>query len=215
MGTDLWAFEKKAAAKGFNRIAGIDEVGRGPLAGPVIAAAVILPARFSVSRVIDSKKLTLRKREHLYEAIYANALAIGVGIVDAIEIDRINILRASLLAMAIAVKNLYPLPDFLLIDGNFPISNSIPQTPLIAGDGLSISIAAASIVAKVTRDRFMERYHADYPEFGFARHKGYPTSAHKAAIERFGPCLIHRKTFRGVKEHLWPNEKARPGGPGH
>jgi ribonuclease HII len=202
MGSDLWTFEKKAFASGFNRIAGIDEVGRGPLAGPVVAAAVILPAGFPISEVIDSKKLTPRKRDRLYETIYAHAVSIGIGIVDSIEIDRINILQASLLAMAMSAKNLIPFPDFLLIDGKFPIFYSIPQTPIIGGDGLSISIAAASIVAKVTRDRLMERYHDDYPEFGFARHKGYPTKAHKAAIKRFGPCLIHRRTFRGVKEHL-------------
>jgi ribonuclease HII len=127
---------------------------------------------------------------------------VGIGIVDAVEIDRINILRASLRAMAIAVENLSPRPDYLLIDGPYPTPLDLPQKPIIDGDALSVSIAAASIVAKVTRDRLMEGYDAYYPVFGFARHKGYPTQFHREAIRAFGCCPIHRRTFRGVREHL-------------
>ena len=198
MAANLWSFETKSFAKGFFKIAGIDEAGRGPLAGPVVSAAVILPSSFPISDVKDSKKLTPVKRADLYEKIYEHAISIGIGIVDSIEIDRINILKASLMSMAISVENLKPQPDYLLIDGKFRISSNLPQEPVIRGDSLSISIAAASIIAKVTRDRLMERYHIDYPEFGFARHKGYPTKAHKEAIREFGPCPIHRRSFKGV-----------------
>lgn len=202
MGPDLWLFEKKAFEKGFSRIAGIDEAGRGPLAGPVVSAAVILPTSFDVSGISDSKKLTPQKRVYLYEKIYDHAVSIGVGIVDPIEIDRINILKASLLAMAMSVANLAPQPDCLLIDGTFLIPSNLPQETIPKGDTLSISIAAASIIAKVTRDRLMERYHLDYPQFGFSRNKGYPTKIHKEAIREFGCCPIHRRSFKGVKEYL-------------
>jgi ribonuclease HII len=199
---DLWFFEKKATAKGYQEIAGIDEAGRGPLAGPVVSAAVILPKNFAVADVVDSKKLTIKKRVRLYEEIYTHAVSVGVGIVDSVEIDRINILKASLLAMSMAAGNLRPQPEYLLIDGPFSISSELPQKPIVKGDALSISIAAASIVAKVTRDRLMEEYHKYYPQFGFFQHKGYPTRAHKEAIRKFGYCPIHRQTFRGVKEYL-------------
>ena len=202
MGPDLWLFEKKAIEKGFSRIAGIDEAGRGPLAGPVVSAAVILPTSLDVSGISDSKKLTPKKRVYLYDKIYDHAVSIGVGIVDPIEIDRINILKASLLAMAMSAENLAPQPDYILIDGTFLIPSNLPQEPIPRGDTLSISIAAASIVAKVTRDRLMERYHLDYPQFGFSRHKGYPTKTHKEAIRKFGCCPIHRRSFKGVKEYL-------------
>ena len=198
MKLDPWSFEKKSIEKGFSTVAGIDEAGRGPLAGPVVSAAVILPSSFPISDVKDSKKLTPRKRADLYEKIYEHAISIGIGIVDSIEIDRINILKASLMSMAMSVDNLNPQPDYLLIDGKFKIPSVLPQEPIVKGDSLSISIAAASIVAKVTRDRLMERYHIDYPEFGFARHKGYPTRAHKEAINKFGCCPIHRRSFKGV-----------------
>ena len=200
MKPDLWKFEKEVGEKGFYRIAGIDEAGRGPLAGPVVSAAVILPPGFRVKNITDSKKLSPKKRSGLYEEIYEHALSIGTGIVDAVEIDRINILNASLLSMLMSVENLRPQPDFLLIDGPHRISSSIPQLPIPKGDFLSISIAAASIVAKVTRDRLMDRYHHDYPQFGFCHHKGYPTRAHKAAIAKYGCCFIHRQSFRGVRQ---------------
>ena len=199
---DLWFFEKEAVGKGCRDIAGIDEAGRGPLAGPVVSAAVILPATFRNSDITDSKKLSSKKRQKLYEVIYSHAVSIGIGIVDPIEIDRINILQASLLAMAMAVKNLAPRPDYLLVDGTFPISTDLPQHPIAKGDTLSISIAAASIVAKVTRDRLMQKYHHYYPQFDFPKHKGYPTQAHKEAIRKFGCCPIHRKSFKGVKEFV-------------
>ncbi len=198
---DLWLFEKQAFDKGFETIAGIDEAGRGPLAGPVVSAAVILPFPLEIDGITDSKKITPKNRIKLYEKIYDRAVSIGIGIVDPGEIDRINILRASLLSMSMAVDNLLPLPDCLLIDGNFPIPSGIHQNTIIKGDSLSISIAAASIVAKVTRDRMMERYHIDYPEYEFYRHKGYPTKAHKKAIDKFGCCPIHRKSFKGVKKY--------------
>lgn len=202
MEPNLWLFEKKAFQKGFSRIAGIDEAGRGPLAGPVVSAAVIIPISLQIPGISDSKKLTPKKRNYLYEKIYDLAVSVGIGIVDPFEIDRINILQAALLSMAMAVENLAPQPDFLLIDGIFLISSALPQEAIPKGDALSASIAAASIVAKVTRDRLMERYHQDYPQFGFSKHKGYPTKAHKEAIRKFGCCLIHRRSFKGVKEYL-------------
>jgi ribonuclease HII len=206
--TDLWIYEKKARGKGHLTIAGIDEAGRGPLAGPVVAAAVILPDRFPSADVNDSKQLSPVQRDRLYELIYAQAVAVGIGIVDAIEIDRINILRASLLAMAMAASNLDPAPDCLLVDGNFPVPLALAQKTIVKGDALSLSIAAASIVAKVTRDRLMSRYDQDYPQYGFAGHKGYGTHTHREAIVRHGCCPIHRRSFKGVKEFSGP-AKAR------
>jgi len=202
MGPDLWLFEKRAIEKGFSKIAGVDEAGRGPLAGPVVSAAVVLPSSFQIPGISDSKKSTPKKRDYLFEKIYELAVSIGIGIVDPMEIDRINILQASLMAMAMAAENLAPQPDCLLIDGIFTVSSALPQEPIPKGDGLSISIAAASIVAKVTRDRLMEQYHQYYPQFGFSRHKGYPTKAHKAAIRKYGCCPIHRRSFKGVREYL-------------
>ena len=199
---DKWLFEKEATQRGYKDIAGIDEAGRGPLAGPVVSAAVVLPPTFSLSGVTDSKKLKPKKRAGLYDKIYTQALSIGIGIVDAVEIDRINILQASLLSMAIAVDNLSPQPDCLLIDGTFNISSHLPQKAIPKGDSLSISIAAASIIAKVTRDRLMENYHHYYPQFGFSQHKGYPTKAHREAIRKFGCSPIHRRSFKGVREYL-------------
>lgn len=202
MEPDLWKFEKTARKNGYVSIAGIDEAGRGPLAGPVVSSAVILPDSFLHAEITDSKKLSPKSRDALYEKIYDGAISIGTGIVDAREIDRINILQASLLSMKMAIENLNPKPDFLLIDGIHRIPDRIPQQPIPKGDALSVSIAAASIIAKVTRDRLMERYHLDYPQFGFAQHKGYPTKKHKAAIRKYGYCPIHRLTFSGVKEFL-------------
>lgn len=199
---DMWLFENKAREKGFTRIAGIDEAGRGPLAGPVVSAAVILPVSFSVPDINDSKKLTPKKRAILYDQIYKNALSVSTGIVDPPEIDRINILQASLLSMKLAVEKLNYYPDFLLIDGKYGINSDLPQEPVIRGDSLSISIAAASIIAKVTRDRIMEEYHLKYPQYGFSKHKGYPTKTHKETIRKFGYSSIHRKSFKGVKEYI-------------
>jgi len=199
---DLWAFESEARKSGYLLIAGIDEAGRGPLAGPVVSAAVVLPETFSISDVDDSKKLTPKKRADLFPRIQEAALAVGVGIVDVETIDRINILQAALLSMAKAVGNLAIQPDYLLIDGPFQIPLDLPQNTLPKGDSLSISIAAASIIAKVTRDRMMVDFDRTYPEYGFSKHKGYPTKAHRAAIRKLGCLPIHRKTFKGVKEYL-------------
>ncbi len=196
----MWSYEKKAASSGFFSIAGVDEAGRGPLAGPVVSAAVILPESFHDDRVTDSKKLTHKKRELLFPLIEGQALSVGVGIVSPEQIDTINILQASLLSMLIAVNNLQHKPDFLLIDGIFKIDSDLPQNAIKKGDSLSISIAAASIIAKVTRDRIMAEYDKKYPEFGFAKHKGYPTKAHKEAIKKYGVSPIHRRSFKGVKE---------------
>ncbi|MBI5589611.1 MAG: ribonuclease HII [Deltaproteobacteria bacterium] len=200
MGIDQWRFENQARRSGLTRIAGVDEAGRGPLAGPVVSAAVILPFPFPVSGVTDSKKLTPKKRQVLYHQIYEHADAIGIGIVDPGEIDRTNILKASLLSMVMAVNNLSPMPEHVLIDGIFSLPVSLSQEAIPKGDALSISIGAASIIAKVTRDSLMERYHEDYPDFGFAIHKGYPTPFHKEAIRLYGCSPIHRKSFKGVKE---------------
>jgi len=198
---DIWSYEKKARNDGYDAVAGIDEAGRGPLAGPVVAASVILPDPFPVSGIDDSKKISPKKRDKLFDEIHQHAIRVGVGIVGPDEIDRINILQASLLAMAISVRNLDSKPDYLLIDGTFPISSDLPQKTIPKGDSLSISIAAASIVAKVTRDRLMKSYAIEYPEFEFSKHKGYPTKAHKEAIF-FGIINArNRRSFKGVKEY--------------
>ncbi|MBW1743634.1 MAG: ribonuclease HII [Deltaproteobacteria bacterium] len=200
-------FEKQVRKQGYSNIAGIDEAGRGPLAGPVVAAAVILPQRFSLPHLADSKRLSAKRREKLFDAIYDQALSIGIGMVDPAEIDRINILQASLLSMLIATNNLKPAPDYLLVDGTFPIRSRIPQLAIKHGDSRSPSIAAASIIAKVTRDRLMGFYDEEFPEFGFCRNKGYATEEHRTAIRTFGCCTIHRKSFRGVREYTegWNN----------
>lgn len=177
---------------------GVDEAGRGPLAGPVIAAAVIISRKDKISSLNDSKKLSQKKRETLFDEINKKALVIGIGIVDNIEIDRINILNAALKAMEIAVRNLSKKPDFLLIDGNKTTSLEIPQKAIVKGDSKCASIAAASIIAKVTRDRMMAEFDKEYPGYEFIKHKGYPTKNHYEMIKKYGPCPIHRKTFRGV-----------------
>ncbi|MFP3999887.1 MAG: ribonuclease HII [Desulfobacterales bacterium] len=197
--TDLAGqFEHEARSCGYSQIAGVDEVGRGPLAGPVVSAAVILPEKFTVTGVADSKRLSPKARQRLYEEIYSHALTVGIGIVDPVEIDRINILQASLVSMAMAVKNLAPAPDCLLIDGQYRIGLDMPQKTIVKGDSRSVTIGAASIVAKVTRDRIMEKYSTEYPEYGFSSHKGYPTKAHISAIRDYGWCPIHRRSFKGV-----------------
>jgi len=197
---DLQQFENEARARGFRRVAGVDEAGRGPLAGPVVAAAVVLGDTLPLDGIRDSKQLTPKKRLAAYRRICRDALAIGVGVIDADVIDRINILQSSLRAMAVAVDHLPFRPDYLLIDGTYPTAVPLPQKAIPKGDARSASIAAASIVAKVTRDGLMERYHACYPVYGFDRHKGYPTRAHRDAVKRHGCCPIHRRGFKGVKE---------------
>jgi ribonuclease HII len=202
MHKDLWAFEREARKSGWFQIAGVDEAGRGPLAGPVVSAAVVLPESFDIDGVDDSKKLSPKRRTELFARIQEAALAVGVGIVDAQTIDRINILQAALRSMAAAVADLSLTPDYLLVDGIFEIPWPLPQKTITKGDARSVSIAAASIIAKVTRDRLMVEYDGLYPQYGFARHKGYPTQAHKEAVRRFGCSPIHRKSFKGVKETL-------------
>ncbi|MBP9599531.1 MAG: ribonuclease HII [Desulfobacter sp.] len=197
---DMLVFEKQAMLDGYKIIAGVDEAGRGPLAGPVVSAAVILPENFDIRGINDSKKLSEKKRAALFPKIQSQAIAFGIGIADHGEIDRINILQASLLSMKRAVDDLGLIPDYLLIDGKFTIDSNIDQRPVIKGDTLSLSIAAASILAKVTRDRIMTDLDLQYPEYEFKRHKGYPTKAHKQAILTHGPCPIHRKSFKGVKD---------------
>ncbi|GJM15432.1 MAG: hypothetical protein DHS20C13_07590 [Thermodesulfobacteriota bacterium] len=190
-------YEKEIWAKG-KIPAGVDEAGRGPLAGPVVAAAVVLPDDCIIEGLDDSKKLTHTKRARIYKAIESLAISYAIGIVEPEEIDRINILQAALLAMEISVKKLTTKPDYLLIDGNQRTSLLLMQETIVKGDSKSCSIAAASIIAKVTRDLIMEEYHKQYPEYNFKGHKGYPTKEHYEAIKEHGPCPIHRKSFRGV-----------------
>lgn len=197
-------FENHARRRGYAAIAGVDEAGRGPLAGPVVAAAVILPSDFDLPGLTDSKQLSERQREALFPAIRTQAQAVGIGLCDAGTIDRINILQGTLLAMQRAVARLGTPADYLLVDGISKIPLATPQRTLKQGDSRSLSIAAASVIAKVVRDRIMRVYAGRYPEYGFAEHKGYGTAAHLAAIARFGPSPLHRRTFRGVREHLGP-----------
>lgn len=197
---DLYHFERAAQQRGYHHIAGVDEAGRGPLAGPVVAAAVILHPDRPIAGVNDSKKLTERRREQLFERIMADALSIGIGSASPETIDRINILQATRQAMREAVQKLSPCPDYLLIDGITPLDSPLPQQTITQGDSRSASIAAASIIAKVTRDRLMREYDQHYPHYGFARHKGYGSRSHLAALRQYGPCPIHRISFGGVRE---------------
>jgi len=191
-------FEAEARARGFRVIAGLDEAGRGPLAGPVVAAAVVLPEKGKLKGVDDSKKLSAEQREEMFSLLREKALATGVGIVDVQEIDRLNILRASLKAMELAVGNLSLPPDFLLIDGIHPLPLPLPQQTIPKGDQRCLSVAAASIWAKGTRDRLMVGYHDQYPQYNFARHKGYGTREHLQAIRKYGCCPLHRRSFRTI-----------------
>jgi ribonuclease HII len=193
-----YRYERAAWRSGLKRVAGVDEAGRGPLAGPVVAAAVILDPNRRVKGLDDSKRLTPARRERLFEQILERAPGLGIGIVDPQTIDRVNILEATRLAMYEALGKLTPRPALVLIDALRLPALTCPQKALVRGDSRSASIAAASIVAKVTRDRLMLEADARFPEYGFARHKGYPTPEHLAALEKHGPCPIHRRTFHGV-----------------
>jgi ribonuclease HII len=191
----------------FTHIAGLDEAGRGALAGPVVAAAVILPLNDSIETLLlgvnDSKQLTAKKREALFDLIIEHALAYGIGQQPAAVIDAIGILPANKLAMQTAVTQLTPTPEFLLIDGRIRLPQlNIPQQPIVRGDSQSLSIAAASILAKVTRDQLMVQLDGHYPHYGFAQHKGYGTALHRAAIARFGPCPQHRHSFAPIRQPL-------------
>jgi ribonuclease HII len=189
-------FESALWKQGLQFIAGVDEAGRGPLAGPVVAAAVIFPPDFLLASVDDSKRLSPEMREQLYPRIIESCTTYGVGIVSVEEIDRINIYQAAMLAMRKALSQLSPAAQHVLVDGHRPIPQlDLPQTAIIKGDGLSFTIGAASIIAKVVRDRIMLDYHRQFPHYGFDEHKGYPTPAHIAALRQHGPCEIHRRSF--------------------
>jgi ribonuclease HII len=194
--------EETARRRGFLSIAGLDEAGRGPLAGPVVAAAVLLPPDMEMPGVRDSKQLSPDQRETLCGEIFSAARAVGIGSIEAPEIDRVNILQATFRAMILAVQSLSLPPDLLLIDGPYRLPLSIAQAGIPGGDRKSLSIAAASIVAKVHRDRIMRAYHDLYPAYRFDRHKGYGTALHLEAIQRFGPCPLHRRSFRGVLQQM-------------
>lgn len=194
--SELWNFEHAAMEEGFSLICGVDEAGRGPLAGPVCAAAVILPPDLELEGLNDSKKLSEKRREALYPLICEQALAYGIAFASEQEIDELNILQATFLAMRRAVGQLGLKPDLALVDGNRePDFGDIPVRTIIKGDSRSANIAAASILAKVTRDRFMLEQDTVYPQYGFAVHKGYGTQKHYAALREFGPCPIHRRSF--------------------
>jgi len=196
-------YEKKLRATGIAHIAGIDEAGRGALAGPVVAAAVVLPEKFRHRRLNDSKQLPPELREEIYCELATNPdVRWTVGIVDSIEIDRINILRASHRAMRLAIKALMELPDHVLIDGLPVIPFPLPQTAIVDGDCISLSIAAASVIAKVTRDRMMRDFCAQFPQYCFGQHKGYGTELHLLKLYEFGPCPIHRRSFEPVAQPL-------------
>lgn len=192
---DLWVYEREAFAEGYQTVCGVDEAGRGPLAGPVCAAAVILPAGLVIDGLNDSKKLTDKKRRELFDVITQNAVSYGIAMASEREIDEINILQATFLAMQRALDKLEVRPGLALIDGNRAKDFGLPVRTIVKGDSLSASIAAASILAKVTRDRLMEELDEAYPQYGFAVHKGYGTKRHYAALTEFGPCEEHRQTF--------------------
>ncbi len=196
------AFEEDARACGYRHVAGLDEVGRGPLAGPVVGAAVILPRRFSLPGLDDSKRVNPTERETLFSVITQRACAWGIGLASAAEIDALNILQATRLAWRRAIAQLRVFPDFLLIDGHLGAGFSIPHRFVIQGDGLSCSIAAASILAKVFRDRLMCAYHQCDSRYQFHRHKGYPTPEHLRLLRRFGPSPVHRRCFEPVRRCL-------------
>ena len=192
---DLWAIEDACKEEGYRLICGVDEAGRGPLAGPVCAAAVILPEHLEIPGLNDSKKLSDKRRRELFPIIQESALAYGIGFASPEEIDEINILQATFLAMRRAISQLHVTPDLALIDGNRETDFGVPCRTVIKGDSLSANIAAASVLAKVSRDDLMLNAAEEYPGYGFEIHKGYGTKAHYAALEEKGPCAIHRRTF--------------------
>lgn len=194
-------FEKKLYKKGYSLIGGVDEVGRGPLIGPVVAACVILPKNFYNAEINDSKTLTEKKREYLYDVIIESAISVGIGVVSAKEIDEINILEATKKAMKEAIKNMNIKPEYLLIDA-VKLKTDIPYEAIIKGDAKSESIAAASIIAKVTRDRMLIELDKEYPMYGFKKNKGYGTKEHLSAIEKYGVLESHRKSFKPVSDYI-------------
>ena len=197
---DLLKYEKELYDQGITLIGGVDEVGRGPLVGPVVAACVILPVNYELTGLNDSKKLSEKKREQLYDIIMKDAISVGVGIVGPEKIDEINILEASRLAMKLAIEDLDVKPEFVLSDAMKLTNIDIPYKDIVHGDALSLSIAAGSVIAKVTRDRMMYELDKEYPEYGFAKHKGYPTKAHLEKIREYGVLKNYRFTYKPVSD---------------
>lgn len=202
---DLYDYEKKLISDGIKLIAGVDEVGRGPLIGPVVTAAVILPINYKLDGLNDSKKLSEKKRDYFYDIIMRDAISIGIGIKNEKIIDKVNIYEATKLAMYEAINNLNVKPEHVLIDA-MPLELDIPNTSIIKGDAKSLSIAAASVIAKVTRDRMMYELDKKYPMYGFGKHKGYPTKAHIEALNKYGIIDGYRKTYGPVKDYLEKNK---------
>jgi len=198
---DLLKYEKELYEKNIEYIAGVDEVGRGPLVGPVVAACVVLPKNYNLEGLTDSKKLSEKKRDKYYDIIMKDALGVGVGIISPEIIDEVNIYEASKLAMLEAIKNVNCKIEHVLIDA-MPLDMEIPSTSIIHGDALSLSIAAASVIAKVTRDKMMYELDKEYPEYGFSKHKGYPTKLHLENIKKYGILDNYRKSYKPVKEIL-------------
>ncbi len=196
-GPSNW-FEEEARRQGYRRVAGLDEAGRGPLAGPVVGAAVILPRRCTLEGLDDSKRVRPEVRDWLFDAVVDHALSWGIGLATEAEIDELNILEATRVAWRRALANLSVPPDFLLVDATIVPGANIPQRAVVKGDRLSFSIAAASILAKVHRDRLMLEYHKKFPLYRFDIHKGYPTPEHLRLLSKFGPCSLHRRSFRPV-----------------
>lgn len=213
--SDTFHFERTLIRSGYPCVAGLDEAGRGPLAGPVVAGCVVLPSDCDYRQFRDSKQLTAVRRQDLFDFLHTCGAKIGYAVISVEEIDRINILQASLKAMGQAVRHLARQfnaePDFLLVDGTFTAPVNLPQKTLVKGESKSATIAAASIIAKVIRDRLMEEYHCRYPAYNFLQHKGYATAEHRRAIKQHGPCAIHRRTFRGVREYLEKKTEDRTG----
>lgn len=202
---DLRSFEKRLWKEGFQYIVGTDEAGRGPLVGPVVAGAVILPINYNLKGLTDSKKLSEKKREEYFQIIQKDAISIGIGIVEAKEIDEINIYEASRKAMQEAILNLKIKPEYILSDA-MPLNLDIPCEPIIHGDALSISIAAASVIAKVTRDKIMYELDEKYPEYEFKNHKGYPTKKHLELLQKYGPLENYRFTYKPVRDLMEKKE---------
>ena len=203
---DLLKYEKELYEKNITLIAGVDEVGRGPLVGPVVAAAVILPKNYHLEGLTDSKKLSEKKRNLFYEILKRDSISIGVGVISAKKIDEVNIYEASKMAMLEALKNLSVTPEHVLIDA-MKLELDMPSTSIIHGDALSESIAAASVIAKVTRDDMMYELHKKYPEYHFDKHKGYPTKLHLECLEKFGPLENYRFTYKPVRDLIEKGEK--------
>lgn len=201
---DLYIYEKELISKGIKLIGGIDEVGRGPLVGPVVAACVILPLNYKLEGLTDSKKLSEKKREKFFDILSKDAISIGIGIIDEKKIDEVNIYEATKLAMTEAFNKMDVKPEHVLIDA-MPLELPVPTTSIIKGDAKSLTIAAASVIAKVTRDRMMDELHEKYPYYNFKKNKGYPTKEHVEAINKYGIIKEHRKSYGPVKDYIEKN----------